>query len=329
VQFSLQSLMLSFVIVGMAAALCGWWGLPLAVVILAAAGYIRMAENRRVAWIGVILIAGLGIFLFWPVSPRCTSSRRSQCQNNQYQIARALLSYESEHGHLPPAYIADANGKPMHSWRVLILPYLDRNDLYKAYRFDEPWDGPNNSKLPMPSIFACPSAPSHGKNNCTSYVAATGPETVWPDEKTASLVEVHAHDGNSKTILLLELPESDINWLEPRDLTFDQLCRKMTQDERRKVFDAHLGTSVVTFADGHTEIPSNGFLADNIAAMLTKAGGKNLNFDDQGPGVIFRSTAKSQDSELWITLSSMLVLVAATLFLIYRPLKPQNQPGPP
>ena len=35
----------------------------------------------------------------------------------------------------------------MHSWRVLLLPYLDRSDLYKAYDFTEPWDGPNNRKL--------------------------------------------------------------------------------------------------------------------------------------------------------------------------------------
>ena len=59
----------------------------------------------------------------------------------------ALQNYHQANGCFPPAYIADKNGKPMHSWRVLILPYLDRTILYKAYDFTEPWDGPNNKKL--------------------------------------------------------------------------------------------------------------------------------------------------------------------------------------
>ena len=56
----------------------------------------------------------------------------------------ALQAYHQANGCFPPAYIADKNGKPMHSWRVLILPYLDYDDLYKAYDFSEPWDGPKN-----------------------------------------------------------------------------------------------------------------------------------------------------------------------------------------
>src|SRR6266704_588138 len=68
------------------------------------------------------------------------ASRRTQCLNNIRNIALALHNYASLNGSLPPAYIADANGRPMHSWRVLILPYVDRSDIYAAYRFDEPWN---------------------------------------------------------------------------------------------------------------------------------------------------------------------------------------------
>ena len=67
-------------------------------------------------------------------------------RNNLRQIALALQSYHQANGCFPPAYVADKNGKPMHSWRVLILPYLGFDDLYKAYDFTEPWDGPNNKK---------------------------------------------------------------------------------------------------------------------------------------------------------------------------------------
>ena len=59
--------------------------------------------------------------------------------------------YEDEHGCFPPAYVADASGRPMHSWRVLILPYLDQQQLYDQYDFSEPWNGPNNQQLGPPS----------------------------------------------------------------------------------------------------------------------------------------------------------------------------------
>src|SRR6476620_4852071 len=88
------------------------------------------------------------------------AARRMQCSNNLHNIAIALQNYHDDHGSFPPAYIAAADGKPMHSWRVLLLPYLDREDLYAKYRFDEPWDGPNNSQLHGQAlkVFLCSSS---------------------------------------------------------------------------------------------------------------------------------------------------------------------------
>ena len=97
----------------------------------------------------------------------------------------AVLQYEQDHGCFPPAYIADENGKPMHSWRVLILPYIERRDLYEAYRFDEPWDGPNNRKLHNVTLdlYKCPSDNQHGGESNTSYLAVVGPHVAWAGEK--------------------------------------------------------------------------------------------------------------------------------------------------
>ena len=69
------------------------------------------------------------------------------CMNNLKQIGLALAEYEAANGRLPPAAVFDKQGKAMHSWRTLILPYLERPDLYQAYNFREPWDGTNNSTL--------------------------------------------------------------------------------------------------------------------------------------------------------------------------------------
>lgn len=64
--------------------------------------------------------------------------RRVQCLNNLHTVAIALHNYQSEYGSLPPACVRDSEGRPMHSWRALLLPYLDRPDIAEVYRFDEP-----------------------------------------------------------------------------------------------------------------------------------------------------------------------------------------------
>ena len=86
------------------------------------------------------------------------AAQRSTCKNNLKQIGLALHNYHDRYQSFPPAFVADENGKPMHSWRVLLLPYLDQADLYARYNFNEPWNGPNNLKLgdEIPEVYGCP-----------------------------------------------------------------------------------------------------------------------------------------------------------------------------
>src|SRR5262249_58412844 len=81
----------------------------------------------------------------------------------------------------PPAVIAGPDGKPWHSWRVLLLPYLGEGNLYNRYHFDEPWDGPNNRQLldSMPGVFR---DPIHGddRGHFTDYAALVGEATAFP-----------------------------------------------------------------------------------------------------------------------------------------------------
>ena len=105
------------------------------------------------------------------------------CISNLKQIGLALLNYEQTYGRLPPAAVADKQGNAMHSWRTLILPYLERSDSYRAYSVREPWNGPNNSKLAglKLSFFDVRRIGRSNDRPTTSYVAVTGPGTVWDD----------------------------------------------------------------------------------------------------------------------------------------------------
>ena len=150
------------------------------------------------------------------------------CQNNLKQIALALLNYHQANGCFPPAYIADKNGKPMHSWRVLILPYMEMNALYNAYDFTEPWDGPKNKKLLATALqgYVCPSDPNAYAPGATqtSYVAVVGRNAAWAGEKSRKLGPVDFPGGASNTIMVVEVANSGIPWMEPRDLSLDALA---------------------------------------------------------------------------------------------------------
>lgn len=144
-----------------------------------------------------------------------------QCQGHLNQLQLALVNYESVNGRLPPAYIVGKDGRPMHSWRVLILPFIDERSLYESYDFNEPWNGPHNSKLAdkMPGIFHMPSEPP--SSSMTNIVAITGPGTAFPGSQSTRKADFT--DGLDNTILLAEIADSKINWLEPRDLHVEEM----------------------------------------------------------------------------------------------------------
>lgn len=151
------------------------------------------------------------------------SVRSSECTGHLSQIGLALRNYHSAYGCFPPAYIADAQGKPMHSWRVLILPFLEQQHLYNLYNFNEPWDGPSNSKLfvKMPHVYACPNHrgdfkdPSYTGTIWTSYLAITGEGTAFPGSLSTSIDNIS--DNKASTIIIAENKDMNVVWTQPKD----------------------------------------------------------------------------------------------------------------
>ena len=85
-----------------------------------------------------------------------------QCSRQLTRLGVALNLFQDAHGHFPAPAIAHADGTPLLSWRVAILPSLGYQSLYNRFRLDEPWDSPHNRALlsQMPAEFACPSGPA-------------------------------------------------------------------------------------------------------------------------------------------------------------------------
>ena len=207
--------------------------------------------RRGGRWLRLILVAGvivsIGIYCFPPVHSDYRRARHGSCRNHLKQIALALHNYHDVYGCFPPAYVADAEGKPMHSWRVLLLPYLYKADLYERYKFDEPWDGPNNRKLHSEAIvdYACPSE-SDASEGFTSYLAVTGEHTMWHANQGVPISAVT--DAHDSTIILVEVANSGIHWMEPTDLPLSAVARSATHWPRigkraRHEHDTFMGRS--------------------------------------------------------------------------------------
>ena len=151
------------------------------------------------------------------------SSIRAACANNLKQIGFALQMYYQKNSSFPPAYVADASGMPICSWRVLILPHMERPDVYRNYNFHEPWDGPHNRKLAETIIggYRCPWDRTVDKLAITNFVAVVGPRTAWPGATGSKLEDFK--DGPANTILVVEVAGSDFPWAQPRDLCVGQM----------------------------------------------------------------------------------------------------------
>jgi hypothetical protein len=276
-QFSLRTLLLAFVVLGSSMATFGAWGILLFGLVLGLAIYLNQAESLGSALTKVALavfclmclMCLIGLLLP-AVETLREPTRREQCCNNLKQIGLALLNYEQANGCFPPAYIADKTGKPMHSWRVLILPYMECDSLYKAYDFNEPWNGPNNRKLltERPFGYACPSDPGSSNGAQTNYVAVVGPNAAWPGAKSGDSRSIGLGGGTSQTIMVVETSGSGIAWTEPRDLSLERLgaARAVTASSVHRppeegffyAYDHRCGANVTT-ADGgvHYLPPAN------------------------------------------------------------------------
>src|SRR6266851_5065501 len=122
--------------------------------------------------------------------------------NNVKQISVALRGYHEIYRHLPPAVVKDKNGKPLYSWRVAILPFVECNDLYKQFHLDEPWDSPHNLELlkENPRVYRHPRG-NVEESDKTPYVVLVGPGTAF--EKDGLTLDDFTN-GLDKTILIVE-----------------------------------------------------------------------------------------------------------------------------
>ncbi len=179
---------------------------------------------------GFLVVLVVLVTLNCPVGYRPGTYHRLVTWNHLRQLALAFHDYHDDFGQLPRHAIYDAKGKPLLSWRVAVLPYLEEEQLYEEFRLNEPWDSPHNKPLmrKMPAVFHNQDLKNEesaaGLTHYQVLVTKLGlrPSTILilsPTHKR-TLGEVAHLDGNSTTILIVEGP-NPVPWTKPQDIEFD------------------------------------------------------------------------------------------------------------
>jgi prepilin-type processing-associated H-X9-DG protein len=147
------------------------------------------------------------------------ASNRMKDANNLKQFALAMHNYHDTNGQIPGA-ICDKDGKPLLSWRVAILPYIEQDNLYRQFHLDEPWDSEHNKPLieKMPKIFEIPGAVGQ-KPGQTHYRTFVGEKGSW--KKYSDTINLAAiPDGTSNTWMIGE-SEDAVTWTKPDEILAD------------------------------------------------------------------------------------------------------------
>jgi prepilin-type processing-associated H-X9-DG protein len=171
----------------------------------------------------------------------------------------------------------DREGRPMHSWRVAILPYLEQTTLFNAYNFYVPWNAAANVTVAnaQVSVFTCPSDLESDRLH-TDYCMITGPGTLHDPQRFGNPGLRDITDGTSYTIIVAEVANSGIHWLDPRVVTIDlgpsgyrsidNSGLRINGQPGRWISSHHPGGANVLFADGSVL-----FLKENVQPTTLKA----------------------------------------------------------
>jgi prepilin-type processing-associated H-X9-DG protein len=227
-----------------------------------------------VVLVGLLVCGGVALMLPEFGGGARPAAQRSHCMNNLKQIALALHNYHDVYKCFPPAVITDKDGRPMRSWRVAILPFLERRDLYDQYDFSQPWDSPKNRALagiPM-AVYQCPSAGNPTPTE-TNYVMIVGKGTIGgePNEKVGFQ---HVTDGTSNTIAVVEVVGTGIHWMEPRDLSIDELSFVLNDGSGKGLSSRHPGGVNVALADGSVRFIADGVDPETLRRLILRNDGQ-------------------------------------------------------
>lgn len=199
---------------------------------------------------------------------------RGQDIRNLEKIAKAMNAYAKDYGTYPPPVTIGANGAPMHSWRVLVLPYLGYQELYDRFDLAQPWDAAENHQvaMEMPAEYRSP-AHTTSTGVESGYALVTGTGTLFPPSGPLGPSDVT--DDPAKTVLVVEssrLLSLGAAWTTPADLEIGRISTGIGTD----IGGSHRGGAAAVMVDGRGRFLPEALEPSVVRALITPRGGEGL-----------------------------------------------------
>ena len=196
------------------------------------------------------------------------AAARANTVNNLKQLALAMHNYDSAYGSMPAAAIIGKKGKPLLSWRVAILPYIEQDNLYRQFKLDEPWDSDHNKKIldsnPMPRVFEIVGTTKPGSKETHMQVfRGNGAMFDLVQGQKIALIA----DGTSNTFMIAQ-GKTAVPWTKPDDIEYDP------KKDPHEFFLWVGEITNVAFGDGSVRTISKKVKPATLHAYITKAGGE-------------------------------------------------------
>lgn len=258
--------------------------------------FASLLSKVRSPWISAGLLSVvifIGVWIVWQIAIGMGSlawvqkvhqrQAKAGCLNNLSRIAKALNEYAANHGAYPPPVVYDENGKPMHSWRVLILRELGEFEIYNRYRFDEPWDSERNSELVgrlCPRVYVSPGANDFRNVSYSNYFLIVGDGGLFPSQGQP-LSPSSISDGSGNTLLVVEGANLFHEWTQPIDIDI----ANWNQPGATKISlgGTHADGSTAALADGSTVWLPDDMAPEALKGLISANGGEPVDSDAYRP----------------------------------------------
>ena len=250
---------------------------------------VKWGLGLREGAVAFLMIFGLTVLLIPAAVASRASAIQAHCRNNMRVLAIALLNFESAYNRFPSARNAGSDSEYQHSWRAIILPFVESSPLNGQYRMNEPWSSPFNTKLishRFGDYCRCP-LNRELEEKLTEYLAVVGDRAVLCTDRGRTVSDIT--DGTSKTIMLIEVPHKKVNWAEPRDLTMLEAIEFLSNPPNSNDYGHPMSEGCfykpsrgvhVAFADGWTRLLKLPISRKHAEGLLTINGEELIDPDN-------------------------------------------------
>ncbi len=230
---------------------------------------------KSIAWICAVVIGLFALTFFISVEPGRDFTRRISSGNNLKQIALAMQNYHDTFGQFPRPFWRTEDGQRTLSWRVAIAPFTEHRTIPWRYEASAGLNNEVNKSAAecVEPIYQQPGLPRDGTFD-TFYMVITGPGTMFEEGKDFAMRDIL--DGTSNTIMVVEVKNSGVHWIEPSDLDIRTMIMQVNAEDSNSISSPWKNGAQVVMADGTVKFLSNKTLESTLRAMITRSGGETF-----------------------------------------------------